>query len=660
VKRIKLFMVIFFICLCIPLGYFILRTHQSLDQEERSELRYFADTLFYEIEKELADLVLKEEGRAIEEYTEASKLSVLPDQNYILGYFQNNPDGSFQTPMAIGLLSESDVKNEEAEGEEIDLVVSQLKDVNQIFNTRRSDVTEPYDISPPEKILPQKILMEKEEETSLASRYLDFSRSKKKKDYLGQEKKRVENITADQAIGLSKQAQSSFELSKITEGGMADKENKPVELAETVTANAAAPGKSVSKYDADAWYGSTEKMAVPAPAASESLIAGQSAGRDIQSSVFRVEVDPMQSVFVSDEKMVFFRRIVIDNLVYRQGFVLLIQPFLKHLTESHFTSQPMSKFANLHMSIKDSGEQRTIINTGARANNPKFALNHTFPRPFSFLNANLACDTIPKSPGRQTLNIMMSIMAMVILMGLFAIYRSVYVIVGLSERRSQFVSSVTHELKTPLTNIRMYIEMLEQGIASSPEREQDYFNILGSESSRLSRLINNVLEYSKLEKKNRRMELSAGTFEDVISEVNSIMSEKLRQEGFVLYVENDADIPFMYDREVMIQVLINLIENSMKFGKNNAEKNILLLLEPEAGQMKISLSDTGPGIPKQALKKVFDDFFRVDNELTRTTGGTGIGLALVNKFVKAMGGKVIAKNNHGPGCTISIYLPIKN
>ena len=253
---------------------------------------------------------------------------------------------------------------------------------------------------------------------------------------------------------------------------------------------------------------------------------------------------------------------------------------------------------------------------------------------------------------------MMSIMAMVILIGLFAIYRSVYAIVGLSERRSQFVSSVTHELKTPLTNIRMYIEMLEQGIASSPEREQDYFRILGSESSRLSRLINNVLEYSRLEKKNRNLELSEGTFDDVIEEVNSIMSEKLRQEGFVLFVENDADIPFLYDREVMIQVLINLIENSMKFGKNNAEKNILLLLEQEKGQVKISLSDTGPGIPKHALKKVFDDFFRVDNELTRTTLGTGIGLALVKKFVKAMGGKVEAKNNKGPGCTISLYLPM--
>jgi len=154
------------------------------------------------------------------------------------------------------------------------------------------------------------------------------------------------------------------------------------------------------------------------------------------------------------------------------------------------------------------------------------------------------------------------------------------------------------------------------------------------------------------------MEVSEGTFDDVISEVKSIMFEKLRQEGFEFEVVNAATISFLYDREVMIQVLINLIENSMKFGKNNAEKKITLLLEPEGGQMKISLSDTGPGIPRHALKKVFDDFFRVDNELTRTTGGTGIGLALVNKFVKAMGGRVEAKNNNGPGCTIAIYLPI--
>jgi len=206
-KRIKYFMVIFFICLSIPLGYFILRTQQSLDQEEAAELRYFADTLFYEMEKELSGLVLKEEGRAIEEYTSVSRLSALPEQSYILGYFQNNPDGSFQTPLAIDIFALSDLKNQEPENEEIIAVVSQLKDVNRVFNTRRTHTSEPYEISPPEKVLP-----EKEEGSTLAGRYLDFSRSKKKKDFLGQEKKRVENITADQALQLSKQEQSSFEV----------------------------------------------------------------------------------------------------------------------------------------------------------------------------------------------------------------------------------------------------------------------------------------------------------------------------------------------------------------------------------------------------------------------------------------------------------------
>ncbi len=659
-KRIKFFMVIFFICLSIPLGYFVLRTQQSLEQEEIAELRYFADTLFYEMEKELSDLVLKEESRNIEEYTSFSELSALPEEDYILGYFQNNPDGSFQTPLASDIISLTDIKNQKQNNKEITAVVSQLKDVNRIFNTRRADVSEPFEVSPPEKVMP-----EKEEEVTLASRYFDLSKSKKKRDYLGQEKKRVENITADQAIQLSKQEQVPAELFKTTEERGIVPEIAVGEIAEMDANTVAGSGKSVSAYEKYAWLETEDKLSasapvLPAPAILKGSSARQESGIDLDTSVFRVEVDPLQSVFVAEEKVVFFRRIVIENRVYRQGFVLLVKEFLNHLSESHFIDQPMSKFTSLNLSIRENGKQRTIIETGAMASKPKFSLKHNFPRPFAFLSARLISDNIPRSPGRQTLNIMMTIMALVILMGLFAIYRSVYAIVGLSERRSQFVSSVTHELKTPLTNIRMYIEMLEQGIASSPEREQDYFRILDSESSRLSRLINNVLEYSKLEKKNRQVELSEGTFEDVIAEVQSIMFEKLRQEGFTFHVERIGNVSFMYDREVMIQVLINLIENSMKFGKNNAEKKITLLLEPAGRQVKISLFDTGPGIPKHALKKVFDDFFRVDNELTRTTGGTGIGLALVNKFIKAMGGKVEAKNNKGLGCTISLYLPINN
>ena len=252
---------------------------------------------------------------------------------------------------------------------------------------------------------------------------------------------------------------------------------------------------------------------------------------------------------------------------------------------------------------------------------------------------------------------MIIVLVAVVLLGLFAIYHSARTVVELSERRSQFVSSVTHELKTPLTTIRMYIEMLDQGVARSREREQDYYNILGVESARLTRLIDNVLEFSKLEKKQRQFIMKQGTFEDVLTQVDAIMQEKLRQEKFVFTVDDRVAHPFRYDREVMVQVLINLIENSMKFGKNAQDKRITVRVRSEGDHATISVSDTGPGIPPHALKKVFNDFYRADNTLTRTTRGTGIGLALVKKFITALGGTVTAANNNGPGCTITITLP---
>jgi signal transduction histidine kinase len=107
----------------------------------------------------------------------------------------------------------------------------------------------------------------------------------------------------------------------------------------------------------------------------------------------------------------------------------------------------------------------------------------------------------------------------------------------------------------------------------------------------------------------------------------------------------------------MIQVLINLIENSMKFGKNASQRKIDIRTRRKGGNVEIMVSDSGPGIPRNALKKVFDEFYRVENSLTRSTRGTGIGLALVKKFVQLMNGSVTAANNDGPGCTITITLP---
>ena len=627
-KRLRLLILVFCLAVSIPLAYLVLRTYRSLEQEEMAELRFFAETLFQGMEEELGTLVRKEEGRDIGQYRHnympsdqvpgfegmvRSPLSQGPEKPFILGYLQNNPDGSFETPLVE---SNEDVKEDQAH------VLTQLRDVNATFNLKRTTVPESFEIAQPEIVAQA----EKEKRPSFADKYIDLSKSQPKKGYLGQERKRVEQVPAQKALSLAQ---------RLDPKASGRSELEPPEEKDEAASMDSLRGEA-------AWFRHDREQIIEEDLTEE----------------LQVEVDPMQSVFVDDDQVFLFRRIVINNQVYRQGFVILTEVLLNHLAATHFSNQPMAQFAGLRLKVMDQEREIKTIQAGAVTQNPRFSMNRGFPRPFSFLRASLACDKIPQSAGRGTLNIMIGALAAVMLIGLLAIYKSARAIVDLSERRSRFVSSVTHEVKTPLTNIRMYIEMLEQGIARDQEREQDYFRIVGSESARLSRLINNVLEFSKLEKKQRHFDLQEGTLEDVIQEVHEVMGEKLRQEGFTLNVETDGVRPFKYDREVMIQILINLIENSVKFGKRSATREITIRVRPDGNWMKISVSDKGPGIPRSALKKVFDDFYRVEGPLTQTTSGTGIGLALVKKFVTAMGGSITATNNRGAGCTITISLPL--
>lgn len=120
------------------------------------------------------------------------------------------------------------------------------------------------------------------------------------------------------------------------------------------------------------------------------------------------------------------------------------------------------------------------------------------------------------------------------------------------------------------------------------------------------------------------------------------------------------DIPdFPYDRDAMVQVLINLMENSVKFGKNQPVRELTLKIAQDGNRVKISLSDTGPGIPRKELKKIFDDFYRGEGTAVQNTRGVGIGLAIVKKFAERMGGRVTAENNEGGGCAIEMALPVE-
>lgn len=376
------------------------------------------------------------------------------------------------------------------------------------------------------------------------------------------------------------------------------------------------------------------------------------------SGRFQVEVAPLQAVAIDGGRIFIFRRIGINGQIYRQGFVLQLQPFLDHLLAVHYDPQPIARYAQLILNAADLTASRGRTGADAGITAGVWVAGRTFPAPFGFLAAEMRAGSLPVSPARQTLTLALAMLGVVMVAGLVTIYHSARTVLDLSERRSQFVSAVTHELKTPLTNIRMYIEMLEQGIAATPEREQAYLGILASESARLSGLINNVLELSRLEKQTRRFDLKDGGLTDVLADVQSVMAGSLAREGFDLAVHSGQIPVIAYDREVLVQVLINLMENSIKFGRHLPEKHIVITADAVDGWVKLTVSDSGPGIPQRSLKQVFEDFYRVDNDLVRTIGGTGLGLALVKKFILAMGGRVQAENNDGPGCTITISLPV--
>jgi signal transduction histidine kinase len=640
VKRLKRLILLFCAAISIPLAYVIWHTYQGLAQEERSQLRFFSEALFDEMEQEMADLVQREENRAVDEYHHTlaqdtgsprnSPLSQPPKEKYILGYLQNNPDGSFQTPLIADL---GDVSTA------LRPIVTQLRSANAIFNRKKLAIVQrtPPDAAKAERLPPD--LKEKmKKKATFAERYLSKSQQASPKSYLGQKSARREEITVGQALNLSKEDRTVLET-RLSRPRPAETDARPPdERSRSGPAAAMAPSTAA---DRDL----------------ESLDATEKAPPPVGAYAFQAEVAPFQSLFISTGKFFIFRRIAINNQIFRQGFVLEVDPFLSHLAASHFDPQPMAAFAGLRLEAPADDNRSELLQSGHWEDAGEIITRRTFPAPFDFISATVHAAAIPPSPVRRSMNAALAVLGLFLLMGLAGIYQSVRTVVDLSERRSQFVSSVTHELKTPLTNIRMYIEMLEQGIAATPEREQEYLQILGSESSRLSRLINNVLDLAKLEKRQRRFDLSRGRLADVFSEVAAIMDHKLRQEGFELHI-GKVDVPdFDFDREVLIQILINLMENSIKFGRTAPEKIIGITAGAEDRWVRISVSDTGPGIPRSELKKVFDDFYRVDNDLTRTTGGTGIGLALVKKFLTALGGRVEAANNDGPGCVITIVLP---
>jgi two-component system, OmpR family, phosphate regulon sensor histidine kinase PhoR len=227
----------------------------------------------------------------------------------------------------------------------------------------------------------------------------------------------------------------------------------------------------------------------------------------------------------------------------------------------------------------------------------------------------------------------------------------------LNELKSEFISNVSHELKTPLSIISMFGEMLAEGRTKSPEQAHDYAEIIWRESVRLGRLIDNVLDFAKIERGMGVYEFSEADLGDVIERVVELSSRRVAAADMTLETEIEPDLPVLpLDTSAVTLAILNLIDNAIKYASDG--KRVALSVRRVGDRIVLSVRDWGPGIAADEHERIFDRFYRARAIRLKPIRGSGIGLALVQHIARAHSGDAAVTSAPGQGATFRIWLPI--
>jgi len=225
---------------------------------------------------------------------------------------------------------------------------------------------------------------------------------------------------------------------------------------------------------------------------------------------------------------------------------------------------------------------------------------------------------------------------------------------ALGQLRSDFIANLSHELKTPLSLIRMFSELIALGKLKDSDSARQYGEIILRESDRLSRLIDNVMDFSRIER-GQRLEMQPGSLGEVVERVLDVYRHRPELVRLQTQIE-PALPPVRMDQNAMALVLFNLVENAFKYGGDAGD--IAVRLCRKNGQVLLQVQDHGSGIPADEQKRVFDRFYRMKSDRTRPIRGAGIGLSLVRQIAEAHGGRVTLESQPGRGSTFTVALPV--
>ena len=224
-----------------------------------------------------------------------------------------------------------------------------------------------------------------------------------------------------------------------------------------------------------------------------------------------------------------------------------------------------------------------------------------------------------------------------------------------NQLKSDFISNVSHELKTPLSLIRMFGELLALGKLNTPDKGKEYADIITREAERLGRLIDNVLDFSRIERGRAAYDFQPGRLDEVVERSLDVYRHRVEREGFKLVTKIDPGLPETFlDENAMTLLLLNLLENAVKYGKGE----ISVYLTRVHDRLRLVVGDQGPGIPRDEQKRIFDRFYRTRQARQTNARGSGIGLSLVKHIAEAHGGSVAVDSEPGHGAAFIVDIPI--
>lgn len=372
-------------------------------------------------------------------------------------------------------------------------------------------------------------------------------------------------------------------------------------------------------------------------------------------TILEVEIDPFQAKF-NQNYIVYYRNVWRNNEQFIQGYAVRLRPYLEKLVFTEMQFDPTEQGFALEFGTKDV----PYVVFGDRKNSRGQLLDVPLQFPLNDMFLSVYLTEESSGMGRALIILIGIVICGAILGGFIAVYRSTRSQIRLANKRQDFVSAVSHELKTPLTAIRMYAELLQNSWVANETKRQKYYGLIVSETERLSRLIQNVLNLSKLERGNWNVQFTKINPKTILDTFVATYTQNIEKNGFDLTVTSDiCNMELTLDKDAVMQVLMNVVDNSLKFARESAYKMIVLELRVREDDVYFVVRDYGPGIPAKEMGHVFEEFYRIGNEMTRTTAGTGIGLSMVKKLCDMTNMKIEIENAN-PGLRTKLHLPLLN